>query len=67
MLGCFSWDHCKRAQKNAWIQLSRSIYTPFGNWLPSPFGIRPFSFASQPFDCFAFVVCVQEQVGVPAL
>ena len=37
----FSLDHCKRAQKNAWIQLLRSIYTPFGNWLPFPKGLGP--------------------------
>ena len=65
--GLFSVDHRKRAQKNAWIQLLRSIYTPFGNWLPYPLGVRPCSFASQPFNCFAFVVCVLEHLCSGAL
>ena len=44
----------KKNAKNSGYLLHKD--TPFGNWLPYPFGFRPFSFAPQPFGCFAFIV-----------
>ncbi len=41
--------------------------TLFGNWLPYPRGLRPYSFASQSFGCFAFVAGVPAAGCVPAL